>query len=414
VFRQRHCATPGGLEIRQRHAAAADGGSGIGAALRRLHYATRRRFDLVLTRLRGRTQYQANVRAGEISSVLVCRINGRLGNTLLLTPMLCRLHELLPQATIDVAIAYADARELLEDMPGVRRIVLFPHRGPRLIRRYLRAVRSLRACHYDLAIDPTPASTSNRIGMTLCRARRRAGFAGDSQWAPLTHAVALPQEIVHHAVHPVFMVSRLLDASHDPCSVRLWLPLSAQQKRGGLAAIAQAVGARAGGEINACGFFAHASGQKALESSWWRVFWRAFLALEPDALPVEFLQPRGCVPIDPSFPHVHFPSLRAMAGALAATRMFISADTGPMHLASCTPVPTVGLFRASRLDLYRPLKPCDLAIEVAHLAPQEVAQCVSRFWHNTRALAGGARPSPVRSVESAAPEGARHGSAAAP
>jgi len=67
--------------------------------------------------------------------------------------------------------------------------------------------------------------------------------------------------------------------------------------------------------------------------------------------------------------------------------MFISADTGPMHLASCTPVPTVGLFHASRLDVYRPLKPCDLAIDVAHLSPQEVAQRVARLWHDTRALA---------------------------
>jgi heptosyltransferase III len=392
----RHRATPEVLKIPHRHGAerrqAAGGGWGIGAALRRVHYAATRRFDVVLARLRGRTHYQANVQAAEISSVLVLRINGRLGNTLLLTPMLRRLHELLPQATIDVAIAYADARELLEDMPGVRRIVLFPHRGPRLLRRYLRAVRSLRTCHYDLAIDPTPASTSNRIAMTLCRARRRAGFAGDSQWAPLTHGVALPQEIVHQAVQPDFLVSRLLDASHDPCSVRLWLPLSAQQKRAGLSAIAQAVGARTGGVINACGFFAHASGRKSLEPSWWHAFWRAFLALEPDALPVEFLQPRDCVPIDPSFPQVHFSSLRAVAGAIAATRMFISADTGPMHLASCTAVPTVGLFHASRLDVYRPLKPCDLAIDVTHLSPQQVAQRVARLWHDTRALAPQSAP----------------------
>jgi len=370
-------ATPEGLEILERHAA---GSSGIVAALKRLHYRARCRIDRALTRLRGRRQCQASIHPAEVSSVLVCRINGRLGNSLLLTPMLRRLHELLPQATIDVAIAYADARELLADMPGVRRVVVFPHRGPRLIRRYLRALHSLRSCHYDLVIDPIPASTSNRIALTLCRARARAGFAGESQWAPLTHAVAVPHEIVHHAMQPVFMVSRVLNGSHDLCGVRLWLPLSAEQKSAGRAAIAQAFGARSGDLSNACGFFAHASGRKALGASWWRAFWRAFLALEPDAIPVEFLPPGGCAPVDASFAHVQFSSLRAMAGAIAATRMFISADTGPMHLACCTPVPTVGLFCASRLDLYRPLKPGDLAIEVAHRSPQEVAQCVSTLW----------------------------------
>lgn len=381
-------ATPEGLELLERHAA---GSSGVVAALKGLHYRARCRLDRALTRLRGRRHCQASIQPAEISSVLVCRINGRLGNTLLLTPMLRRLHELLPHASIDVAIAYADARELLADMPGVRRVVVFPHRGPRLIRRYLRALHSLRSCHYDLVIDPIPASTSNRIALTLCRARARAGFAGESQWAPLTHAVAVPPEIVHHAVQPVFMVSRVLNGSHDSCGVRLWLPLSAEQESAGRAAIAQAIGARSGDLGNACGFFAHASGRKVLGASWWRAFWRAFLALEPNVLPVEFLPPGGS-PIDATFAHVQFSSLRAMAGAIAATRMFISADTGPMHLACCTPVPTVGLFRASRLDLYRPLRPCDLAIEVAHRSPQEVAQCVWDLWQNTRDLARESAP----------------------
>jgi ADP-heptose:LPS heptosyltransferase len=374
-------ATLEGLEILERHAA---GSSGIVAALKGLHYRARCRLDLALTRLRGRRQCQASIHPAEVSSVLVCRINGRLGNTLLLTAMLRHLHELLPHATIDVAIAYADARELIADMPGVRRVVLFPHRGPRLIRRYLRALRSLRSCHYDLVIDPIPASTSNRIALTLCRARARAGFAGESQWAPLTHAVAVPHEIVHHAVQPVFMVSRVLNGSQDLGGVRLWLPLSTEQKSAGRAAIAHALGARAGDLSHVCGFFAHASGHKALGRTWWRAFWRAFLALEPDAMPVEFLQPGASTPIDATFAHVQFSSLRAMAGAIAATRMFISADTGPMHLACCTPVPTVGLFRASRLDLYRPLKPGDFAIEVAHRSPQEVAESVSALWRNSR------------------------------
>jgi heptosyltransferase III len=177
----------------------------------------------------------------------------------------------------------------------------------------------------------------------------------------------------------------VLNASHDLCGVHLWLPLSAEQKSAGRAAIAQAFGARGSDLSNACGFFAHASGSKALGASWWRAFWRAFLELEPDARPVEFLQPGGCAPVDASFAHVQFSSLREMAGAIAATRMFISADTGPMHLACCTPVPTVGLFRASRLDLYRPLKPGDLAIEVAHRSPQEVAQCVWTLWRQVPA-----------------------------
>jgi ADP-heptose:LPS heptosyltransferase len=60
--------------------------------------------------------------------------------------------------------------------------------------------------------------------------------------------------------------------------------------------------------------------------------------------------------------------------------MFISTDTGPMHLASSTAVPTVALFQASDPGLYGPLKPDDLAIDITRVAPREVAQRCQRIW----------------------------------
>ncbi len=80
---------------------------------------------------------------------------------------------------------------------------------------------------------------------------------------------------------------------------------------------------------------------------WWLEFWEAFLELEPDTIPVEFLPPRAASPSDARFPSMQFGSVRALTATIAATRMFISADTGPMHLASSTAVPTVALFCAS-------------------------------------------------------------------
>ena len=80
---------------------------------------------------------------------------------------------------------------------------------------------------------------------------------------------------------------------------------------------------------------------------WWLEFWEAFLELEPDTIPVEFLPPLATSPSDTRFPSMQFGSVRALTATIAATRRFISADTGPMHLASSTAVPTVALFCAS-------------------------------------------------------------------
>ena len=53
--------------------------------------------------------------------------------------------QLLPQAEIDLALAYRAQPELLGDMPGVRRIIVFPHKTDRMARRFLGALHRLRA-----------------------------------------------------------------------------------------------------------------------------------------------------------------------------------------------------------------------------------------------------------------------------
>jgi heptosyltransferase-3 len=356
-------------------------------ALRNFRGDSRQLLGRALTRLLGERKYCSQLRVDGISSVLICRINGRLGNTVLLTPLVKRIHELLPRASIDLAVAYPKAGELLHNFPGLRRIILFPHKGQGLVQRYLGALRQLRAERYDLALDPIPESTSGRVVLTLCRARYRVGFLTDSQWAPLTHAVAAPDVDMHQAALPVFLFSRLVGKPDDSSCLQLTLCLRPEEIESGRTAVTQAIESFARATVSprrpasrAFGFFAHATGLKVIERSWWIAFWEAFLELEPDAIPVEFLPPQADAPSDTRFPSLHFGSLRALTGAIAATRMFISADTGPMHLASSTAVPTVALFCASDPALYGPLKPVDLAINITDSTPRLVAQRCQRVW----------------------------------
>ena len=358
----------------------------VRSALKGLRRVFRQLFGRGLARLIGPRMNFAELPPGDISSVLVCRINGRLGNTVLLTPLVRRIHELLPHASIDLALAYPQASELLERLPGVRRVITFPHGGRRLVRRYFGALRRLRGEQYDLVIDPVPESTSGRVALTLSRARYRVGFATDSQWAPLTHAVPEPDEPMHQAIQPVFLLCRAFGAPFDPRDLRLSLCLPTAELAAGQTAVAQAVGHVMGDQSLAAhtfGFFAHATAAKTIERGWWLAFWEAFLELQPDAVPVEFLPTPHSTPTDARFPSLHCPSTRALTAAISATRMFISADTGPMHLASATPVPTVALFRASDATFFRPLKPADLAIDIRQFTPRLIAERCQRVWRES-------------------------------
>jgi hypothetical protein len=192
-------------------------------------------------------------------------------------------------------------------------------------------------------------------------------------------------ENMHEAVRPVFLLCRIFGIQCEPQSIRLWLPLREDEVAAGRQAIVRATGGDSHANTNAFGFFAHAATFKVIDQAWWLAFWEMFLALEPQAIPVEFLPSQGHASTVARFHSVHVPSLRGLTAAIAATRMFISPDTGPMHLGSSTAVPTVGLFHASNPALYRPLKPNDLAIDITQCAPRAVAYRCQRIWRRPAA-----------------------------
>jgi heptosyltransferase III len=350
-------------------------------ALKAVRHGGRWALSLVLARLIGTRRYATTLQPQAVSSVLICRLNGRIGNTMFLTPLIRQLHELLPHAAIDLAVGYPRAAELLGSLPGVRRVITFPHRAPHKIWRYVAALRSMRAERYSLAIDPIPESSSGHTLLSLARAQYRLGFASPNQWAPVTHAVPVPPQIVHRALQPVFLVSQIFGSVYPPSDLRLWLPLPQNELAAGRRLIAEAIGPAASTSANPVfGFFAHATHLKVVGEDWWRDFWAAFLELEPQAVPLEFLPSRDCAPINAHFASVHIPSTRALTAAIAATRMFISPDAGPMHLASSTDVPTIGLFHVTDPAYFGPLKAIDHAIDIRQYSALQTAQYCQRLW----------------------------------
>jgi hypothetical protein len=78
-----------------------------------LRHRSREYLGWLLARLLGKRDYASSLALEEVSTVLICRINGRIGNTLFLTPLIRYLHQLLPHAAIDLALAASGAAELL-------------------------------------------------------------------------------------------------------------------------------------------------------------------------------------------------------------------------------------------------------------------------------------------------------------
>ena len=223
--------------------------------------------------------------------------------------------------------------------------------------------------------------------MTLCRAVTRLGFVTSLQWAPLTHAVPPPREVMHQAAHP-----DLSARSRDRTILFM---------RAG-AAVAAAAGRRTGaGSVSSR---AHREPRRDRHAAGVWLF-RARRRIQNARAP-NGGRSSGMPSCSLSRMHCHSnvcPSsastsalMRALpvfmcrrrahlSAAIACMRAFVSTDTGPMHLASSTDVPTVALFRASDPLQYGPLKAERPVDRCRATVPRTLRRICQRVWR------GGAR-----------------------
>ncbi|HXG29748.1 MAG TPA: glycosyltransferase family 9 protein [Nevskiales bacterium] len=338
--------------------------------IKKLRRALRSRLNRWLARSAGAPPACVPLEPAAIHRVIVCRRNNRLGNMLFLTPLLHSLAATLPQAEIDLLIGSTDYRSLFKGMPGVRRVWVMPGGGWLWPLRMLALLFRLRAQAYDLSIEPTLNSFSSRLSAHLCSARWRLGFHTPNQWLSLTHAV-VPDPSFRHEAH---IPQQLVQAGFSrpaPAYPRLWLQLSEAERRAGAARLAALLGPGHGPVV---GFFTEATGRKRLPPEWWRDWLIELRRESPSLRLLQILPPGASEPLLPGLPHLHEPELRQLAAVTAALDLFVACDSGPMHLASASGAPTLGLFRVTRRHSYAPLGPVDLALDVSNLTPQQTAR----------------------------------------
>ncbi len=90
----------------------------------------------------------------EIRRILICRPNHRLGNLVLLTPLLVELERALPEAKVDIMLAGDRGEELFRTFPNVKTIHVLSRRMVRHPVATVRTILQIRRAGYDLAVDP--------------------------------------------------------------------------------------------------------------------------------------------------------------------------------------------------------------------------------------------------------------------
>jgi ADP-heptose:LPS heptosyltransferase len=291
---------------------------------------------------------------GQPTKVLVVRIDERIGNLVLTTPLLASLRARFPSARLDLLANHRGAA-LLADQ--VDRFHAFDKRRPL---RALLLVGSLRRAGYDLCIDagnPTDPSLTQAFIVGLVTTRDSVGSAVgpycDLYSAPVTIAPA----------HELVMRLSLLDALPGRARVSAMRLTAPSLPPGSPAAVFQArlgerylvlnVGAR------------HASKQLGVDvyrriAEAMASYWKVAVVYGPNDqdLALGCGQPLTAPPT----------TLSELCALLSAARAVVTCDTGPMHMSVALGVPTLGLFVSTDSARYGHTAPPHLAVHADHWA----------------------------------------------
>jgi len=317
-----------------------------------------------------------------VHSVAVLRPNHRLGNTLLLMPLVQELQERFPHAEITVVSGSGAAPGLFRAYERVCATHYLPPARPREAGKLLRTLRVLRRSSFDLAIDPIVRSRMGRFLLGYVPARERVGFCwGEARRdRVLTHRADPRGAPAHFTQSPIWLL-RMAYFGEDPADEvaprPMDLRLSEQERSHGarrLAATlgsAAAVGAPEWRTRPKVGLFANATGDKLYPLSWWRQLIGCFRGSHIQFVEIipEDARPRLAAEI----PGVYTPDLRVLGATLAATSLLVVADGGVMHLAEAAGAPVLGLFRSTQPSQYAPLRAGSQGLWARDLTPEAVA-----------------------------------------
>jgi ADP-heptose:LPS heptosyltransferase len=321
-----------------------------------------------------------------IYRILICRPNHRLGNTLLLTPLICELEERYQGAEIDIVSEGDIAEDVFKGFFSVKRVFCLPRRGFKHPVAMLRALFRIRRTHYDLIIDPTLGSGFSRALTRLLRGRFKLGFS-DKPTRTLTHA-APPAVAGRHMAHrPINLVRwaansiKTTSQFYPPLSI----PLTRDERAEGARVVAALTAANSREKKGpVIGIFGNATGTKRYPEAWWT----AFMATVHDALPhasiIEIVPAHARSMLREAWPGYYSSDIRRMAAVLASLDLFVTADCGVMHLGSAAGVTTIGLFKATALDVYVPYGGCNIGLDTADASGSDTALRVIERFETTR------------------------------
>lgn len=284
----------------------------------------------------------------DVKRVLIVRTNHRLGNLLLITPIVQEVVSTFPNAKIDLIIQGGLGPVIFENYKEIDRIISLPKKPFKNLGTYIKGFFSVFNKKYDFAINAVAESSSGKLYTTMAKSKFKV-FGVDTKNETVDHNVEK-----HIAKAPVLALRNYLEKigfeAKNTNIPNLDITLTSQEIKNGKTILDKLTGKHK----KVVSLFTFATADKCYKPEWWLPFYEKLLNEFPEYLFIEILPYENVSQIDFKAPSYYSKDIREMAAVMNNTSLWIGADCGIMHLASAANTDTVGLFSRPNYDVYEP------------------------------------------------------------
>jgi len=305
----------------------------------------------------------------DIKRVLICRPNHRLGNQLLITPLVQEINQTFPNAKIHLFLKGTLGKIIFENYPCIDKLIMLPKKHFKQLFRYIFCWISLRKQKYDLVINAGLHSSSGRFATGFAKAKYRF----------LEEEISgkIPDDYRHIAKTTIYQLRSFFSKSNVQSNDEipsLDIRLKEKEKINGKNIINKITK----DEKPVIGIYTYATLDKCCSANFWHPLYQELKEKYGERYEIiEVLPIENVSQIDFIAHHFYSKDIRELASMISAMKIFISADCGMMHLASATKIPVVGLFKFDNIDMYKPYANRSIGIRSENLNTEYILEQIN-------------------------------------
>lgn len=316
---------------------------------------------------------QHSVKKEEIKTIMIIRPNYRIGNLIFLTPLINELQKEIPEATIDIIVGMKLAGNILQPLPNVKNVYAIPRKLLTQPLEMYKFITNIRKKRYDIAINITAGSVSSEIVTSLVNAKYKASFENEKSFISLTHTIKEEHLYKHTSLIPLELL-KLFTPTLPTKDLKLDIKVTQEELDIAKLALNELMKKNSISQTAPkITLFRNARFDKKIADSWWNEWHKELLTLDSSIVIIDILSPDIPTKLNETVVQYADKNLRVLGAFFSLCDLYISADTGPLHLASASGAKCLALFNKTSIEKFGTLEKESLTLDINNLSPKDVA-----------------------------------------